>query len=179
MNASLTLLAIAISLAALLWLSFTDPKRRRSFARPAYSGPRRTGLAWTVALLPGLLLPVIAGGPGVVLWFGALTVTGWALIAIPPGRGGALADRLDRAAAWVGGRLDTWGRGFGAGAAALRSRLARPSGAAPAAPSGVADRVAELERKVMALETEIARLRHGAAEADSARHVEPKGARVA
>ena len=179
MTVPLTPLAIAVSLAALLWLSFTDPKRRRAFARPAYPGPRRAGLAWTVALLPGPLLAPVAGGPGLVLWLGALTVTGWGLIAIPPGRGGAVSDRLDRGAAWLGTRLDAWGRGLGAGLAALRARLARPSGETAAAPPGLADRVAALEHQVMALRTEVARLRHGAAENEAGEPMELKGARVA
>ena len=178
MNALLTLLGIAVSLAALLWLSFTDPKRRRAFARPAYPGPRRPGLAWSVALSPGPLLASVAGGPGLVLWLGALTVTGWGLVAIPPGRGGAVSDRLDRGAAWLGARLAAWGRGLGAGLAALRRRLDRSS-EATAAPSGLADRVAALERKVMALQTELARSRHGAAEAGPGDRIRREDARVA
>ncbi|PZQ49889.1 MAG: hypothetical protein DI556_10580 [Rhodovulum sulfidophilum] len=163
MSTFITLLATGVSLAALLWLSFTDPKRRRSFGLKPYDGPRRAGLIWTIACLPGLFLPVLAGGAGFVLWLGALTVLAWAVVAVPPGRGGAIAVRLDRAVAGVGGWLDARARGLGAAVAALRSRAGRRAAAAPgSASAGVAARVAELERKVMTLETELARLRHAA-----------------
>jgi hypothetical protein len=155
-NILVTLSAIAVSLAALLWLSFTDPKRRRAFARPPYTGPRRVGFAWSAALLPGLFLPALAGGPGLVLWLGALTVIGWGLIAIPPGEGGALARAIDRLAAWLGHQIDAFGRGL----AALRaSRPLRARGAA-SAPLTLAARVAALEAQVRGLEADLARLRH-------------------
>lgn len=175
MNTLITLLGIGVSLAALLWLSATDPKRRRSFGLPVHSGPRRPGLAWAIALLPGLFLPSLAGGPGLVLWLGSLTVIGWGLIAIPPGRGGALAARIDRAVARIGGWLDARSRRLSDGVAALRARLSRP--AAPMAPVGLGARVAELEQRVLTLEAELARLRiSGARDLPLA---EPRDVRVA
>lgn len=157
MNTFLTLLAIAVSVAALLRLSFTDPKRRRAFGQAPYPGPRRPRLAWIVALLPGGLVIPLAGGPGFVLWLGALTVVGWALIAIPPSWGEAFAAGLERWFGGIAGRAARLGRRAREGLARLGARL-------PAAPvlrgaDAVAGRVAELERKVALLETELARLR--------------------
>lgn len=153
-----TLLSIAVSMVALLWLSHVDPKRRSAFRLPPYTGARRTKLAWTIALLPGLFVIPLAGGPGFVLWLGALTVVGWAAIAVPPGRGGAVALALDRFFARILGRFDALTRRARRALPAVRSRfparVGTGSGAVP-----LAARVAELEQKVISLESELTRLR--------------------
>lgn len=78
-----TIGAVGISLAAIGYLAATDPKRRRTFRMPevAVRWPR---LAWTVALLPGLLVPSWSGGAGFVTWLGATATLGWILVALPP-----------------------------------------------------------------------------------------------
>jgi hypothetical protein len=85
-----TWLAILVSLAAIVWLATTDPKRRRSFHLGPRRGRRRTGLAWTIVLLPGLLVPFGGGSAGFVLWLAVVSVVGWGLAAIPPDRPAAL-----------------------------------------------------------------------------------------
>ena len=177
MNTFLTLLAIAVSMAALLWLSHTDPKRRSAFRLPPFTGARHVRLAWAVALLPGLVVIPLGGGPGFVLWLGALTVVGWALIAIPPGREGAAAQALDRLLARVLGRFEALARAARRGLAGLRPRLpARAGGPFGATP--LAERVADLEHKVSLLEAELARLRAEAGEEADAR-LDAPGVRVA
>jgi hypothetical protein len=85
MSAPAILAGTATSLAALAHLAATDPKRRRAFGleQPAEGRPR---LAWTAALLPGVLVPLWAGAAGFFIWFGAVAVLGWAVAATSPTR---------------------------------------------------------------------------------------------
>lgn len=130
-----TVSAIAVSLAGLAYLTGSDPKRRRAFRLPpaAAAHPR---IGWAAVLLPGLVLPFVAGGGGFTVWIGAVSVIGWAIAALPPERTAlvvrrcaALADRI----------------------AAIRLHL--PDHAQPD------DRVAALEARIQALEAQLADLR--------------------
>jgi hypothetical protein len=78
----LTVLAIIVSTALILWLCTGDPKRRRA------AGLRDDGMSTTqrrllaaAACLPGLLLAVTGHGAGFFLWLGGCGVVGW-LIAL-------------------------------------------------------------------------------------------------
>jgi hypothetical protein len=138
-----TFAGTALSLAALGWVAATDPKRRRAFGLPPHPGPRRTGTAWLLALLPGVVVPLWGGGAGFVIWLGAVTVAGWGLAALPPDRPAAWIEALRRRLPPVqahAARLRRWGE------AALRSvRPGRPD-------------VAALERRIADLEARVAEL---------------------
>lgn len=155
MSVLATLVGTEVSLGALGWLSATDPKRRRTFgykpaARPA---PR---WVWALALVPGLLVPVWGGAAGFVLWLGAVSAVGWALVAVSPQRLSAAEGRV--AAGWeaVRDRLAPLVRGGVAGGQALVARLRPPAAARPAHGAGVEARLAVLEAEVAALRAELA-----------------------
>jgi len=127
-----TFAAIAASLAGVGYLAGTDPKRRRAFRLPpaARSSPR---LGWALVLAPGVLLPFAAGGAGFTVWIGAVSVVGWAIAALPPER----TARVGRHYAAFVDRL-----------AGVRLRFPRRPQAE--------DRVAALEARTRALETQLA-----------------------
>jgi len=80
-----TLGAVGVSLAAIGYLAATDPKRRRAFRQPAV--PKRwPRLAWTLVLLPGVLVPMGSVGAGFVIWLGASATLGWLLVGLSPKR---------------------------------------------------------------------------------------------
>ena len=89
-----TALAIAASLAALGYLSATDPKRRRVFRLPPPGGSSHAPIAWAAAVLPGLLLLGPSGGAGFTIWFGAAAFGGFIVALVPPGRPEALLRQL-------------------------------------------------------------------------------------
>lgn len=138
-----TPLAVAVSLAGLAYLSGTDPKRRRAFRLPpaASSHPR---VGWAVVLLPGLVLPFLAGGGGFTVWIGAVSVVGWAIAALAPERTERLAARLGRCGSAVIDRLAAW-----------RPPVANPS------PQAADPRIAALEARIGALEAMLAPLPAG------------------
>lgn len=151
MSALATLGVVGVSLAALGYLTATDPKRRRVFRlKPAR---RRHGrLGWAVVLLPGLLLPAVAGAGGFFVWLGATSVVGWGLAAISPTRAAATAARLREAAGALGRSVAPLADG-----AVARAQSAMAALRAAPRPSALQD----LERRVAELEAEIALLRRG------------------
>lgn len=166
MSALATLGGIGVSLAALGWMAAVDPKRRRVFhlpARPVAS--RRTG--WIIALAPGLVVPFLSGAAGLVLWLGAVSVAGWALISIPPGQGARIPPALDRGWARLRARigaLSRRARGFGSGIASRWGSAWRPGSEQGAdTRAGLVARVARLEGRIVDLEAEVARLKGEAA----------------
>lgn len=154
MSAGATVVATGVSLGALGWLSATDPKRRRTFGIEAGSQPAPRW-AWALVLVPGVLVPFWSGAAGFVLWLGAVSVVGWALVAVPPGRMPALDRCLVR-----GAELAEAARRR-LGGLAQRLRLPGvPDGWAVASArrgTGVAD--AQVEARLAALEAEVAALR--------------------
>lgn len=85
MSVGATLLAVGVSLGAIAALSVTDAKRRRAFRLPPVE--RRWGrLLWGLVFVPGILVPFTSGAAGFVIWTGAVTVAGWVVAALPPGR---------------------------------------------------------------------------------------------
>lgn len=128
-----TILAVAVSLAAIGRLAATDPKRRRSFRLPALDAPRRPKLLWGAALGPGALLLIAGSGSGFAIWLGAVSVAGWAVAAVPPTRTAPLAG-------WISGPIRT-ARQWVAGRAV----------------GGSTARIAALESRVATLETALAR----------------------
>lgn len=139
------LLAVGVSLAAIAALAATDPKRRRAFRLPQVE--RRQGrLLWALVFIPGILLPFASGAAGFVVWTGAVTVAGWAVAALPPGRVTGWARRM---------RAALPGRGLAAaGVAWVQVGVARLRAGPGPRPLDDA-----LERRVRALEAEVAALR--------------------
>ena len=80
----------ATSAAALGYLAWTDPKRRRAFRFPAAVG-RRPRVALAALICSGAVAAAILGAGGFFIWLGAASVFGWAVAATPPGRA---EDRL-------------------------------------------------------------------------------------
>lgn len=155
MSAVATVVATGVSLGALGWLSATDPKRRRTFGIKAGPQPAPRW-AWALVLVPGVLVPFWSGAAGFVLWLGAVSVVGWALVAVPPGRMPALDRWLVRGAHLA----EAAGRRLGGLAQRLRLPGV-PEGWAVASArrgTGVADD-ARLEARLAALEAEVAALR--------------------
>lgn len=186
MSALATLGGIGLSLAALGRMAVMDPKRRRAFQLPA--GPvtsRRTG--WAIALAPGLVVPFLSGAAGLVLWLGAVSVAGWALISIPPGRGWRVPGTLARGWSRLRGRASALSRrARSVGAAIAPGRLGPGWGSGWSAGwgtgaetrAGLVARVARLEGRIVALEAEVARLNDEAAR-PVARVAEGRETRVA
>jgi hypothetical protein len=137
-----TVAAVGVSLAALAHLAATDPKRRRAFRLPE-PAPRRPGVVWAAALLPGLLLPVSAGAGGFFVWLGAVAVLGWAIAALSPNRSAALGQLLLKTRARLEPLLRSAGEGW-------RRALRPPQDRA------LAQRVRELEAEVAVLKARLA-----------------------
>jgi hypothetical protein len=146
-----TLVAVAITLAGLAHLAAHDPKRRRVFGLEPRAEPRRPALALTAVFLPGVALLALGNGAGFVVWLGATSVAGWGLAAVSPTQAARLRAWLGERAAgargawsgarhWLTGGVGTMGR-----VVALLNRHSR--------------RIAALERRVKALEAELARTR--------------------
>lgn len=129
--------ALAVTLVALGWLTVTDPKRRRAFRRPTFTGRRRVAVAWMVVLLPGVLLLATGEAAGFLIWMGAASVAGWAMAAIPPARAARIRRSLDRPLRRARSAI--------AALAGLLERL-RP------VPAYAVDRIDALERRVAMLE---------------------------
>lgn len=104
----MTWISLLISLAALLWLSWRDPKRRRVFGRDplAWTPPAWPG--WAVFFLPGMWLLFFGSAAGLVIWMGAVCAFGWMVIAITPDhwRGGVAA--LDHMGNQFERRIQNW-----------------------------------------------------------------------
>lgn len=149
MSVLAVLAATVASLGALGCLAASDPKRRRAFRRspPTRRAPR---LGWAAVLAPGVLAVVAGGAGGFVIWFGAVSVAGWALVAISPDRFAALEMRLSE------GRRRL-ARATGSAKARIMPLARSAAGAAGWRPGG--GRMAALEARIAVLEAEVARLR--------------------
>jgi amino acid transporter len=77
-----TLIALVISCVALVYLRNTDTKRRRVFNLPLWTKPQFQLYAWSVCLLPGIILLYLAMYAPFIMWFAALSLLGW-FVALP------------------------------------------------------------------------------------------------
>lgn len=105
--------AVLISVAVLVHLARSDPKRRRVFGLPDYEGRRWTKASLAILAAPGLLLLVSGDAAGFTVWLGALTVTGWGVAALSPQRSAALGNAFTRAFGHAGGALTAAATGVG------------------------------------------------------------------
>ena len=87
-NGLISLVACAWSLAMIVLLGLNDPKSRRTAQRSTrrvFSSLR--GTAAIFALLPGALLLAAGSAVALLIWFGFVTVAGWAVaIVLAPAR---------------------------------------------------------------------------------------------
>ena len=149
-----TLAATAVSLAALGYLAATDPKRRRAFRLPPAAG-RRRGSAGRRCSCRASPSPGWPAAGGFLVWFGAVTVAGWAIAALRPQRAERARHALAAAAASPRGRRRS--APPSRAAAAVSRRCARRP--ARRTPRREPDRGAR--GPVAALEAELAALRDG------------------
>lgn len=84
MSGGLLCALILLSLAALGYLAFTDPKRRRVHGMAPASGHRFLWPALLALFGPGLSLMVVGHWSGLMIWAGTMTVLGWIMAATPP-----------------------------------------------------------------------------------------------
>ncbi len=142
MTAFLSILALVISSAGVLYLASTNAKRLRAFNRQVPDARRWALVARIAIFAPGILL--ITGGftAAFVIWMGAITVLGWGIAAFSP-------TKIDRAQAW----LENFGAVSAQRTAALqvsaRDRLASLTSRIA---KGDSDRIAALEARVAELE---------------------------
>lgn len=161
MSAAVTLAGLGVSLAALAWIAAGDPKRLRAFRRPVVVR-RGVGLAWALALAPGVLVPLWGGSGGFFVWLGAATVAGWAMAAVSPDRVAATRAALLAAAEAAAARLAAAVGPAAARARGAWSRLRSFGTAALPRPVPGDGRYAEMERRLRELEAEVAVLRRAA-----------------
>lgn len=75
------LLSASASAAVLLWLTATDPKRRRVYGLPGSGRRTRRGgaIALVLLLAPGVVLIAAGQAAAFVIWSGVLTLLGWGI----------------------------------------------------------------------------------------------------
>lgn len=84
MNGWVIFAAILLSLGGLVYLAWTDPKRRRTHDLPKIE---RRPVVWPARIAtfgPGVYLTVIGHWSGLAIWAGAVTTLGWIMAAITP-----------------------------------------------------------------------------------------------
>jgi hypothetical protein len=157
------LVGTAVSLAALGYLAATDPKRRRSFRLPV-AERRHAGLAWIVALAPGALVTAVGGPGGLFVWFGTVSVLGWGIAALPPGRAAiaveAALHRLAPARAALGRGTARFRQLWAVARALTVALLRRPATDGQGAVAVLELRVSRLEEEIAALHRQLALTRH-------------------
>lgn len=164
---------IGLSLGGLGYLSATDPKRRRIFGQ---SKVEHRPLLWPARLatfLPGVVFVVVGHWSGLTIWAGAVTTLGWAMVAVPPNRyrearaliSKSLRHASERGGPFLSGFTKTtadatkymWGQ-LTAGSKRLATAFAgfasTPSGSDADKIARLEARIADLEGRLNALETE-------------------------
>ncbi|MFO7483774.1 hypothetical protein [Oceanibaculum nanhaiense] len=81
-----TLAAILLSLAGIIVLTATDPKRRRVSGLPE-ARRRPAALASILIFVPGIALLIAGQSAAFVMWLAAVPLAGWLLAALPPRHG--------------------------------------------------------------------------------------------
>ena len=103
MSGWLILAAILTSLSGLVYLAWTDPKRRRTHDLPKIA---RRPFVWPARIAtfgPGVYLTIIGHWSGLAIWAGAVTTLGWIMAAITPETYANLREDLQtkRASGWA------------------------------------------------------------------------------
>lgn len=139
--------ALIVSVAVLIHLARTDPKRRRVFGMPEYEGRRWVWLSLAVLCAPGIALLASGDAAGFTIWLGALTVLGWGVAAVSPARAEALRSMALALAGRGGHGMYAGWRGIVHNLRAARSGFAFLRDGA--------ERIALLEARIGQLESEI------------------------
>lgn len=84
MTVTVTLAAILLSLAGIVALTVTDPKRRRVSGLPE-ARRRPLALASLLIFAPGIALLIAGQSAAFVMWLAAVPLAGWGIAALPPG----------------------------------------------------------------------------------------------
>jgi hypothetical protein len=92
-----TLAAILVSLAGILLLAASDPKRRRVFGLPE-ARRRPVTLACLCLAAPGAALLIAGQSAAFVMWLAAVPLVGWALSAFSPTEVARIGSGLTSAA---------------------------------------------------------------------------------
>ena len=103
MSGWLIVAAILTSLSGLVYLAWTDPKRRRTHDLPKIA---RRPFFWPASIAtfgPGVYLTIIGHWSGLAIWAGTVTTLGWIMAAITPETYANLRDDLHtkRASGWA------------------------------------------------------------------------------
>ncbi|MEM9060858.1 MAG: hypothetical protein AAGD13_10400 [Pseudomonadota bacterium] len=140
MSALITTIACVLSLCAIRTMMRGDAKRMRVVGGTAMEPTRR--IVWLSRVLlwgPGIVLAALGDAAGFVIWLGALTAFGWAMVAMPHLTLAAtlpIRRYVDDARYWALGRY-----------VAVRRIIEMPS------------RIAELEQEVADMRRELDALR--------------------
>ncbi|MEM9011161.1 MAG: hypothetical protein AAGE18_08045 [Pseudomonadota bacterium] len=154
MTAALSILALTVTGAGLVYLWATNAKRRRVFGVPRLE---RRPWFWPARLavwLPGLVLIGAGDVAALVVWLGGLTVLGWGIACLTPGRleaAQAFAARLQAKATRQAAPILTRGT-------ALISRARQLIPALPRRSSGSASALRVRDARIEELEARVARL---------------------
>ncbi len=81
-NVAFTVLALTLSLLAMLYLRNANPKRRRSHRLAVLNKKHYQSLGWILSIVPGLVLLLLNVYAAFIMWFAAYSLMGW-LIALP------------------------------------------------------------------------------------------------
>lgn len=73
----LTLVALAVSAAAILGLCVGDPKRRRAAGRPSETPGGLRSILIIAACVPGVACLLLGETAAFMLWLGGAALTGW------------------------------------------------------------------------------------------------------
>lgn len=155
----------ALSLVAVGYFAFTDPKRRRAAKLDVLETRRFLCPARALLLAPGVYLLAAANWSGLAIWAGAVTVLGWVIAATPPHTYMAFnVAVVERAHGWRAVLHENGKTGFNAVRdltgkivakwSVLRSNRADQNLSA-------ASEIAELKARIVALEARLHRLEGG------------------
>ncbi|MEM6355030.1 MAG: hypothetical protein AAF844_05020 [Pseudomonadota bacterium] len=154
MTTFLSIVTIAISVSALVYMRATDAKRRRVFGlKPR---PRRFPLLVRGALwLPAIALIALGNVAALLIWMGAVTVAGWGIAAVTPAMVDAASEATVAYRAALRAKTQHLGtlarQAFALGKWRLGVLLSSER------PGRSDDRVAALEARIAELEAELAR----------------------
>lgn len=109
MTGLMAIIALAISVAGLVYCRATDAKRRRVFGLAPM--PRRWATAGHGAVwLPGITLLAVGDVSTLIVWIGGVSVTGWGIAATTPGLVRATTTRMHEVARGISQRIASCAR---------------------------------------------------------------------
>ncbi len=104
----MTLIAVLISLGALMWLNWRDPKRRHVFGMAPLTPSPAAWPGWMIVFLPGIALLLFGTSAGLVIWMGAVCACGWMLVAVTPDHWRGCVKALDNMGNQFERKIQNW-----------------------------------------------------------------------